>query len=379
MTSTNDEPPTPDRRARVERHLALLFACFSGRKSAGEVRRGLEASLRAHGGERLDTVVFQVDDKQKVSSHDPRRVGWGTLTAAVVWGLCGALAGGGWAGVAFWAVFGAVAGVLFIHYGMSRLAKPERAGLGSQLPAESSALVMWVATDDAGRVLEATASHPIATASVAAVDADLKARVLVEPAYPDVEPPPSGSEPNDDAMMSIVMLHYPSPEEAKRLASQPVDTASGAAPFLAGFVMRCDDDGRVHFTDVSFGVRAAAKADLMWWAAFGLVFGAIAGLFGGGGVLGFIEGAVLTAVVWGVLGLGAGVLYGLVTGWTLSARKLRNVGPASVPNTSTLIGWVDGPTAESALEPFTTPGSQVLVLDFVAREGGAVLRRHDPD
>jgi uncharacterized membrane protein len=372
VTSPNGGSSVPDVSASVERQLALLFACFAGRKTAGKARRGLEAWLRGHRDDRLDTVVLEVDEKHRASTHDPRRVWWGTWTAAIVWGLCGALDADGWATVVFWAVVGAVGGALFNYYATHRLTKPQMTRIGSRLPAESSALAIWVGTEDARRVLEATATREPSAASVAVVGADLTTRVYAEPAHPVELPPRSVDEPDDAALLSIVMLRYPRPGTAKRMASQAGD--EDAEPSLdVALVIRCDDRGRVHVTDMSFGAKAAAKSDVRSWGGFGLVFGAVVGAVGGGGVLGFIEGGLLTALAWGVLGLGAGALYGLVAGTTFSARSLRSVRPASTPGTSTLIAWVGKPITARALGDFMTPGTQSLVLNLRAGHGGAVL------
>jgi hypothetical protein len=140
-------------------------------------------------------------------------------------------------------------------------------------------------------------------------------------------------------------------------------------------MIRRDSDGSRHVSDPYFGVRALAKSDLLWWGGFGLVFGALGGAVGGGGVLGFIEDGVLEAIAWGILGLGAGALYGLVFGKAFSARRLKGIGSLLTPGTSLLMAWVDraSPLTASALDAYTTPGSQRLVLNFNSGEGGAVL------
>ena len=100
--------------------LALLLACFAGRKTAGKARRKLEGQLQAQGDELLDTVVPEVDEKQKASVHDPRRVLWGTVTAVLVWGACG--------------LAGARSGVLFSRCDASAASDLRPAGRG-QAPA----------------------------------------------------------------------------------------------------------------------------------------------------------------------------------------------------------------------------------------------------
>jgi hypothetical protein len=114
---------------------------------------------------------------------------------------------------------------------------------------------------------------------------------------------------------------------------------------------------------------------LLWWGGFGLVFGALGGAVGGGGVLGFIEDGVLEAIAWGILGLGAGALYGLVFGKAFSPRRLKGIGSLLTPGTSLLLAWVDraSPLAASGLDAYSTPGSQRLVLNFNSDKRGAVL------
>jgi hypothetical protein len=145
--------PKADSGARSDGQLGLLLACFDGRKTAGNTRRGLEGRLRAQGNELLDTVVLEVDEKHKASVHDPRRILWGTAMAALVWGV--------------W--------------------------VGSGLPARSSALAVWVGTKDARRLLEAAAVETPTAATVATIGTDLRAHVLAGPADP-VESPPGSAD-----------------------------------------------------------------------------------------------------------------------------------------------------------------------------------------
>jgi hypothetical protein len=116
-----------------------------------------------------------------------------------------------------------------------------------------------------------------------------------------------------------------------------------------------------------------ARSDVISWGGFGLVFGAIVGLAGGGGILGFLEGGLVTGVGWAVFGLVAGALYGLWAGRSISARRLRGIGPLLLPGTSALLAWSNGPASSAVLEAFQEPGSSGLVLGFNPVEGGAVL------
>src|SRR6516162_6215151 len=163
--------------------LGVLLECFSGIKSAGKARRSLDAQLKAQGAALLDTVVLHVNAKHKVSVHDPRRVVQGTLTATLTWGLFGLVAGG-LKGLAIWAILGAVCGGVWAYYTEHLLRKDELARIGDRLPANSSALVTFAESSDPHSLLKAAAAHAPATASVAAVDDDLGARVFAGADFP---------------------------------------------------------------------------------------------------------------------------------------------------------------------------------------------------
>ena len=57
-----------------------------------------------------------------------------------------------------------------------------------------------------------------------------------------------------------------------------------------------------------------SKSDVVSWGAFGLVFGLIVGFAGNGGIFSSIESGVVTGVLWAIFGLVAGALYGLWAG-----------------------------------------------------------------
>jgi hypothetical protein len=116
-----------------------------------------------------------------------------------------------------------------------------------------------------------------------------------------------------------------------------------------------------------------SKSDVVSWGGFGLVFGAIVGATGGGGILGFLKGGVVTGIGWAVFGLVAGALYGLWAGRSISARRLKGIGPILSPGTSSLIAWADGAVREEALGELARPEAQRLVLSFDPVPGGAVL------
>ena len=108
-------------------------------------------------------------------------------------------------------------------------------------------------------------------------------------------------------------------------------------------------------------------------AAASVAAGALAGAFGGGGVHSIVTNAVVTGIGWAVFGLVAGALYGLWAGRAVSARRLKSLGPFIAPGTSMIVAWAGGPVRQDTIGPYTTPGSQRLILRFNPVEGGAVL------
>jgi outer membrane lipoprotein SlyB len=364
--------------AKRDRALGVLLECFGATKSAGKARRGLDAQLKAQGDALLDTVVLRVTAKHKVSVYDPRRVVQGTLTATLTWGLFGLVAGG-LKSLAIWAVLGAICGGLWAYYTEHLLRKDELTRIGARLPASSSALVTFAETRDPRSLLKATAAHAPATASVAVIGDDLGARVFAGATDPiEVSRSLGGGAipPGQAAPTSMFMIRYPSTGTAKQVAAKAAPTskkAAAASPVQVELVIWADSGGRRHVADPSQGVKAWAKSDLVSWGLFGVVVGALAGAFGGGGVHGFVSDAVVTGIGWAVFGLVAGALYGLWAGRAVSARRLKGLSGLLVPGTSMLVAWADGPVSADTIDPLTTPGSQRLILRFNAIEGGAVL------
>jgi len=365
-------------KSRGHGQVGVLLACFSGIKAAGKARRGLDAQLKAQGDTLLDAVVLQVSAKHKVSVYDPRRVVQGTLTAFLTWGLFGLVAGG-LNSAAIWAILGAICGGLWAYYTEHLLRKDELARVGAGLPASSSALVIFAEIRDPRGLLEATAAHAPAIASVAVIGDDLAARVFAGAADPIELPrsPGRGAIPPDQAApTSMIMLRYPSTGMAKQVASRAAPTskkAAAAGPVQVELVIWADPGGRRHVADPSQGVKAWAKSDLISWGLFGVVVGALAGAFGGGGVHSFVSDAVVTGVGWAVFGLVAGALYGLWAGRAVSARRLKGLRGLLVPGSSILLAWADGPVSAETIGTLTVPGSQRLVLRFNPVPAGAVL------
>jgi uncharacterized membrane protein len=367
-----------DTTAKSSGALGVLLGCFAGTNAAGKARRGLDAQLKAQGAALLDSVVLQVNAKHKASVHDPRRVTQGTLTAFLTWGLFGLVAGG-LKGLAIWAILGAICGGLWAYYTEHLLRRDELARIGAQLPANSSALVTFAETRDPRSLLKAAAARGPATASVAAIGDDLTARVFVGATDP-IELPPSPGQgvipPGRTAPTSMIVLRYPSTGTAKQVASRAAPSpkkAAAASPVQVELVIWADSGGRRHVADPSHGVKAWAKSDLISWGLFGMVVGALAGAFGGGGVHSFVDDAVVTGIGWAVFGLVAGALYGLWAGRAVSARRLKGLSGLLAPGSSILVAWADGPVSQDTINTLTAPGSQRLILRFNTVECGAVL------
>ncbi|MGZ4663484.1 MAG: hypothetical protein ACXV5Q_00140 [Frankiaceae bacterium] len=360
--------------------LAIALTCFDGDKQAGAARRSLESRLRSNGDDVLETTVLRVDAKHKASVHDPRRVLLGTVTPALTWGAFGLLSGTDRIlSAVVWAVIGAICGGLYAYFAEHLLAKSELARIGARLGAPSSALLTYARTSDAKRLLETSASASPTTGSVAAIDADLGTRIFAGPGAP-VElphgtPARSASAATDETTaLSMILYRYPTPKAATRVARNlPRSTPSGASPPQVELVIETDQGGRRRVTDPSHGTAAMARSDVISWGGFGLVFGAIVGLAGGGGILGFLKDGLVTGVGWAVFGLLAGALYGLWAGRSISAGRLRGIGPLLPPGTSALLAWSNGPASPAVLEAFQEPGGSGLVLGFNPVEGGAVL------
>lgn len=359
------------------RDVAVVFLCFAGKKDAASARKRLEKKLRANGDGVLQTTILQVDGKQKASVHDPRRVVAGTLTAALTWGLFGLVAGTNKVeSTIIWAVIGAVCGGLYAYTTEHVLTKAQLARIGRGLAPNSSALVTYAETRDPEKLLAAAAPLSPSAASVAAIDADLAPRVFAGAAAP-VEVPSSSAEAaavNEAAALSMLLYRYPDPKAASQVAKE----AAKAKPRANGLpqielIIETDGNGHRHVTDPTRGTAAWSRADVISWGLFGVVFGAIAGAVGGGGFHGALTDALATGVAWAVFGAVAGALYGLWAGRSISARRLKGVGPLLSRDTSALLAWGDGPVPPGANDVLAADGSKRLVLFFNPVEGGAVL------
>lgn len=360
------------------RDVAVALVCFAGEKDAAKARKPFEEKLRSNGDAVLQTTILRVDAKHKAAVHDPRRVLAGTLTAALTWGLFGLVAGTDKVeSTIVWAVLGAICGGVYAYTSEHLLTKSDLARIGRRLAPGSSALIAYAEATDPERLLAAAGASAPSAASVATIDADLGARVFAGTTVPvevSHSSPGATLAPDETALLSMIVSRYPDPKAAAHVAAQMAKDKrpNGHAPEIE-LVIETDGGGHRHVIDPSTGTAAWARSDTISWGAFGLVWGAIVGALGGGGILGFLKDGIVTGIGWAVFGLVAGALYGLWAGRSISARRLKGIGPILAPGTSTVLAWVEGALHEGDLEPLSQPGSQRVVLLFNPVEDGAVL------
>jgi uncharacterized membrane protein len=360
-----------------EREVGVALLCFGDKKAAGKARRPLETKLRSNGDRVLQTTVLQVNGKHKASVHDVRRVVAGTLTAALTWGLFGLVAGTNkLESTIVWAVLGAICGGAWAYYTEHVLTKAELGRIGQKLAPNSSALVTYAETSDPALLLATGDTYGPSAASIAVIDADLSPRVFAGSTAPIEVPHGSarGSLPDEASLLSMLLFRYPDTKAAPRIAAEvaKAKASHNGAPQVE-LVIETAQDGRRHVIDPARGTAAWARSDVVSWGLFGVVFGALAGAIGGGGLHGLVEGAVVTGIGWAVFGLVAGALYGLWAGRSISARRLKGVGPLLGRGTSALLAWADGPVRQQALDALGAPEDRRLVLSFNPVPGGAVI------
>jgi hypothetical protein len=386
--------------------LTVLIACFSGRKAAGRNRRSLALALRSTGAVLLDTTVIDVDEQHAARTHNPRRVLAGTLTPLLTWGLCGLLTGG-WAGAIFWGLLGALSGGLYTYFKVRLATKAQLEYLGSQLPPDSSALLVFTEARDPEAQLTAAGRLAPSVASVVSIHDDLTGTVrhwagdARAVAHGTTEPSPAASK----TLVNMILTRYPQPATARQVADKlqarmtdevkqlkvataaakragaealkeletnvAAEEAAGAEPEVE-LVIRTDRSGKRRAYDPNLGPMAVGRGDISGWAGFGVVCGVIVGWIGNG-FWGSVEVGIIAGVVCGVFGFFAGMLYGLWAGRSASARRLRPVAPLLTPGTSMIFAWAGGGLGPEGLAELSTADSSQLVVRFDAVPGGLTL------
>jgi uncharacterized membrane protein len=360
-------------RAGSASALGVLLLCFDGAKRAAQVRRPLSKQLKQQHSSILDAAIIRVDGQGKARVYDPQRTVAGALTAALTWGVFGLLTSG-IIGPIGWAVIGAVCGGLFAYFREQPLSGTQLVRIGEGMRPDSSAIVVFMRSDADEALLSTTAAYKPTTASLVAVSRELSARVLtgaggptdVAAATPDGQLPAADKSTNKSTLLNMLLLRLPGQHSVREALPKLAATAKTPDPSLpqVEVVLESDARGGLHVHSPNFGVGFSARSSLVSWGVLGLIFGAIGGLTGGGGILGFLGGGLITGVLWGAFGILAGALYGLFVGNVLSARQLKKLDALVPPNTSLAIFWADGDFAHEAIERWAPPGSQRMSVQF---------------
>jgi len=351
--------------------VGVLLACFDGVAKASKIRKGLGGQIQGSGATILDEVVLRVDAKGKALVYDPRRTVAGALTPALTWGVFGALTGGGLSGLVIWAIIGGVLGGLAGYYLEHTLTNDQLTRIGQHIPADSSAFAAFVRTADAPATLKSTATYEPTTASIAMIDEHLAARVWSGSANPTELAPASAEAPATDAttLVSMLIVRYEGQHTVNDVAAQ-VAKGTTIQPDL---LFEVDPNGKKHVSSPTTGVAFTRNSSAPWWAAFGLVFGVVAGWTGSGGILGALQDGLVTAIAWGLFGVVAGSLYGLWAGRAISAGRLKRVSALLPPDSSAMIAWADGAVTTATLSELSRPAAEGVVLGFRRTGRGVVL------
>jgi uncharacterized membrane protein len=363
--------------------LCVVLVSFDGGKRAARIRRPLGKQLGQQGGAIVDAAIIGVDGEGKVRVHDPHRTVAGLLTAALTWGVFGLLSGG-LVGLMIWAVIGAVCGGLFAYYREQPLSGRQLRRIGKGMRRDSSAIVVFLKCRAEEAVLSTAATFGPTTASLVAISRELSASVLADAdagagASRDASGAvPGGPLPAADrsTLLNMLLVRLPGQLAVRQALAElaPAKTPDPSIPQVnVELVLESDPRGGLYVHSPNFGVRFSARSSLMSWGVLGLIFGAIAGFSGGGGILRVLEGGLITGAVWGAFGLLAGALYGLFVGRVLSGRHLKQFEWLVPPNSSLAFVWADGDLTNEAIDRWAPRGSQRLVVRFESTSAGSVL------
>ena len=371
-------PARPPYGGGAGTQLCVLLACFAGPKQAAKIRRQLDKRIGQSGDAILDQVIVKINAQRKALVYDPRRTLAGILTPALTWGVFGLLAGG-FKSLGLWAVLGAVCGGLYAYYFEHSLTKDELKRIGSRLPANSSAIVAFVHGSDPRRILSSAAGYQPATASVAAITTDLTAQVYRDAAQPtETSSTRAGAAPtaaeDQHAELCMLLVRFVGEREARQAVAEPgTATHQDQKAPQVELLIETNEHGRRRVINPITGTAAFSKGAAIGWGLSGLVWGVIVGFAGDGGVLRSVESGLLTGIVWALLGLAAGALYGLWAGRSVSARRLKGLGPLLPPGTSLVVAWVESWPGQETIDWWAGSASQRLILRFNPAAHGAVL------
>jgi hypothetical protein len=313
----------------------------------------------------------------------------GLLTAALTWGVFGGLTGG-LSGLIVWAVIGGVGGGLFAYYREQPLSGTQLRRIGEGMRPDTSAIVVFLKCGADEAVLStAAAAYGPTTASLVAISGELTARVLagaggpteVSAAVPDgpraAADTSTHTSTDTSTLLNMVLVRLPGQHTVRQALAElaPAKTPDPGPPQVmqVEVVLESDPGGGLHVHSPNLGVRFSARSSLVSWGVLGLICGAIGGWAGGGGILGFLGGGLVTGVVWGAFGILAGALYGLFVGNVLSARQRKKMDVIVPPNSSLAFVWADGDLTNEAIDRWAPPGSQRLVVRFDSTSRGIVL------
>lgn len=329
----------------------------------------MEQRLRRDGSHVLETTVLSVNRAGKARVYDPRRVLVGALTSALTWGVFG-LVSGGWPSLLASALLGAAWGGWVARAHLHHLTGAQLKRVGARLPRDSSALLVFTDAAKGNSALSAAETVEPAIPTTASIAEDLSATIG------QANPVAAGSSGSADRF-SMVVVRYSdvaaAREVAARLATQTKNTKQDA-PLDVELVIETDHTGRRRVSDPKLGAAAVMRYNVGSWAVLGVICGALAGLTGGHGFVGALEGGLVTAIAWGLFGAAAGALYGLWAGRAISARRLRAIAPLLPANTSSVVAWTGAPLNETTLSLLAADTDQRrLTLSFIPSELGPTL------
>lgn len=350
--------------------VCVLLACFAGDKGASKARGAIGKRIRRQGDSIIDEVVLSVNPKHRVRVHHPGKATAGALTAALTWGVFG-LVTGGVQGLGVWAVLGAICGGLFAYYALSRLTKDQRRRIGEHLPAGSSALATFVNGSDGQSILASAAPSGPLIASVAAIASDMSAQVSSASNGSDDSSAQQATAPAQATQLSMILVRFAGEHSAREaLAAASPAKGNRPEPPQVELVIEADERGKRKVIDPTMGPAAVARADIISWGGFGLVYGAIVGFAGNGGILPAAERGLVTAIAWGLFGLAAGALFGLWVSRSVSVQRLKGIGRLVPPDSSMTLAWAG---SSAAANGWLASGPQRLLLRFMADEHGLRL------